>query len=326
MSTLNGRLDDAIQQFDVDKVKAALEEGADANAKLPVIETRVRNKASTEYKLSEPSNTPLSRAILFEHFDQDPKRQKIIELLLQRGAKIVEDTGTDMSYMKYAVMTENPNAIELLVRYGGKVEGRHGKNNTPLHFASEENFDVAAAKLIELGADVNSTSPYQMTCLHKAFEGHFTEVAKILIENGANLNIKGPNNKTCRDMLNSHTGFRDPDGSQFYMEMRSFLDEREEAAAAEAKRVRKDKEESLSELMSAWDEAGKKDEDVSAVASTNSKLKVGTDGDGEDPDTGIESSEKAKEKGGKRRRRTKNNKSKRFKKGSTRRRRRMNKK
>jgi ankyrin repeat protein len=137
----------------------------------------------------ETGDTPLIIAIKSE-------KEKIIKLLLNKGAEINLKNNHSNIPLNVAIETNNMNIILFLLKKGANVNPEYKSWNTPLILAiKNENFDVVKL-LVENGADVNSKNLNNVTPLiytvsifsaDSKFSDKRFEIVKYLIKKGAKI-------------------------------------------------------------------------------------------------------------------------------------------
>jgi ankyrin repeat protein len=159
---------DAIFDDDLSKVKEALSNGADPNAR-------------------DNDGSAL-------HWAAYGGELEMVKTLLEAGAKVEEQQGTDTA-LHAAVHSGNPEILRLLLN----ADGHAMINNfdiieyTPLMITAQENRLDLARLLIEDGADVNANNEPKLgdTALKKAVENGSVEMVEFLLSAGADPTIWG---------------------------------------------------------------------------------------------------------------------------------------
>ncbi len=166
-----GSIHDAVKANDIEKVKALLANGADANAK------------------DTTGDTPL-------HVAADGNARDVAELLLSRGADVNAKADRGATPLHYAAMANSKAVAELLLAKGADVNRKSEDGMTPLHGAAYSNAEDVAALLILKGADINAKSNTGGTPLHYAAMANSKAVAELLLANGADVNARVNNQRT----------------------------------------------------------------------------------------------------------------------------------
>ncbi|XP_053596745.1 ankyrin-1-like [Microplitis demolitor] len=109
---------------------------------------------------------------------------KIVELLLENGAKVnaVNDSGE--TALIAAVLGNNLELMKILINAGAQVNLRNNKHHLPLHRAVQRRNYSITRYLIEQGADINSVR-FNRTPLTRACSIGSKDIAELLIKNGA---------------------------------------------------------------------------------------------------------------------------------------------
>ena len=94
---------------------------------------------------------------------------RVIEVLLQNGAKVDKKNNNNETPLHYAIKENNSKMIELLLQHGANVDEMNGDNETPLHYALRMNGN---RKIVEL-----------------------------LLQKGANVQLKNKQDKTPKDIV-----------------------------------------------------------------------------------------------------------------------------
>ncbi|KAH9399403.1 Palmitoyltransferase zdhhc13, partial [Tyrophagus putrescentiae] len=131
---------------------------------------------------------------------------KVVEYLLNAGAKIDPPQSSGSSELYYAAKHGNLPSVKLLVGSGARVEQVHKNGYSPLAAAIEgkgslelvkyleEKASNAAPKLeiikllLSSGGNINSVDQEGVSLLHQAIEHGYAEIAMYLLENGADFN------------------------------------------------------------------------------------------------------------------------------------------
>jgi len=146
------------------KVRAALDRGADVNAR------------------DAAGNTPLMLVTVYSD-------AATMRLLLNRGADVnAANTEGATALMRAAVDYEK---LHLLVERGGNVNAQSRLGNTPLMLAARPmNSHRAVELLLSRGANAKATNQFGATALMAAAAGGDQKSARLLVQHGANVNAQ----------------------------------------------------------------------------------------------------------------------------------------
>jgi len=175
---LNWSLGNKIYYNDgIDKVREAIEAGADVNATY-----------KGEYE---------RRAMLF--WAADRGRADVVELLLQKGAAPEGDNADNTPLMR-AVGTGNLDAVKALLAGGATPNCQGRYRELPLLSAAHQGSGNIMQALVEGGADVNRKGSDGNTALHiVAAKGH-ANLVKYLLDHGADASLANANMNTPADV------------------------------------------------------------------------------------------------------------------------------
>jgi len=189
MSDEDKALIDAARSGQLAKVKAALDDGADVDAKSSSGENWVYQRSPLEWAASEG------------HVD-------VMKVLIEKGADL------DDGAMFYVVGSGNIEAVKLLIKSGADVKYN---DNYPLHTAVIEQRNKTAEVLIENGADADMVFDSGGNLLHvavtsgpdcntssymrkkKLCDGN-SKLIELLLKNGADPKMKDEKGKTPLDI------------------------------------------------------------------------------------------------------------------------------
>lgn len=165
----------AVQNEDVEEVRALIVGGADVNG-------RDRDKI-----------TPLFEAVEIGNLE-------ITEMLLRFGAKVnIRDSRGQTPLMRIDDEA-SPEMIELLVRHGAKLNLMDSENNNALILAAGRVSPEVLKSLIVAGADVNMANKDGQTALMNAAENDLLENVRLLLEANAKVNMKNSDGDTAWDL------------------------------------------------------------------------------------------------------------------------------
>ena len=167
----------AVEDGDLEAVREALEEGADASSRVGEI---TRYEGSNKYSFEEGDNTPLHWAI-----DEENKYQ-IVELLIEKGADVnAVQSDSELTPLYEAVIFEHYDIAELLVNNGADVNAANKDGETPLDLASFQNNDEISELLRNHGG--------KHGLIHGAVAGGDFNAVKQFLEEGIEVDLKVEN-------------------------------------------------------------------------------------------------------------------------------------
>jgi|KBSSwiStaDraftv2_1062776.scaffolds.fasta_scaffold91674_2 ankyrin repeat protein len=187
----------AIKQGDAVRVRALLQQHADANAKdldgttalhwavqrdqLETVGLLLTGGASAT-ATNRYGITPLLAACEIGNVE-------VIDKLLRAGADANGATPAGETALMIAARTGKVAAVKRLVAAGADVNAKEAvRGQTALMWAAAEDNLEATTMLLEAGANVNARTPAGFTALHFAVRGGNTGVVKALAAHGANVN------------------------------------------------------------------------------------------------------------------------------------------
>ena len=177
----------------LDKVKEALDKGANVNAKTfddwtalqlvswnghaEIVFELLEKGADVNMNDNEDGSTALQLASRYGHTE-------IVSMLLNYGAIVNEVDNDGYTALQYASNEGHTNIVAMLLEKGADVNANNEYDgNTALHMASmndeKENTDIVRM-LLEKGADVNATNKDGSTALSRASRNGHTEIMKLL--------------------------------------------------------------------------------------------------------------------------------------------------
>ncbi|XP_053596740.1 ankyrin-1-like [Microplitis demolitor] len=109
---------------------------------------------------------------------------KIVELLLENGAKVNAINDSGETALIAAVLGNNLELMKILINAGAQVNLRNNKHHLPLHRAVQRRNYSITRYLIEQGADINSVRFNRTPLTHTCSIGS-KDIAELLIKNGA---------------------------------------------------------------------------------------------------------------------------------------------
>tara|TARA_Y100001970_G_scaffold268653_1_gene360190 strand:- start:1499 stop:2251 length:753 start_codon:yes stop_codon:yes gene_type:complete len=147
----------AARNGDLDKVKNALSNGADVNAK------------------NSNGTTALIRASAYG-------RKEIVSYLLEQPDIDMNATDTPVGWtaLLYGILNNRPDIVEILLKKGVDVNVKDSEGYTALITASDMGRTDIVEMLLENGANMNETNNYDETALMVAREKGRTEIVELL--------------------------------------------------------------------------------------------------------------------------------------------------
>jgi ankyrin repeat protein len=117
--------------------------------------------------------------------------EKVVRLLLERGAEVNAQGGHYGSALQAASYSGHDHIVQLLVERGAKVNAQGGRYGNALQAASVNGHDKVVQLLLESGAEVNAQGGDFGNALQAAsFDGH-DKITQLLVEKGAEVNALG---------------------------------------------------------------------------------------------------------------------------------------
>ena len=192
----------ASKNGDIDKIKMALELGANVNLKddnkrfplyysvkygdRKVAKLLIQNGADVNAK-DFLHQTPLEIAASFGKI-------KVAELLLQNGADVNAVNGPlNFTALFLAAGNGNPKMAQLLLENGANVKAKSTSGMTPIHSVAYNDYDHPAEIieiLLKYGADINAIDDHKRTPLHIAISKMNFKAAEMLLKHGARTDTK----------------------------------------------------------------------------------------------------------------------------------------
>lgn len=171
---LENQLIDAAKIGNVKKVRSALAEGANVNAK------------------DNDGHTALIYAAGVGHAD-------VAKLLLDKGANI-EAKAKDKwggTALIYAAMYGNADVVKLLLDKGANIEAKDNNGETALFWAAESGYADTVKLLLDRCANIEAKEDDGSTALMEVAGDGKTDIVKLLLDKGANIEAKANNSKTA---------------------------------------------------------------------------------------------------------------------------------
>jgi len=114
----------------------------------------------------------------------------VVEILMDRGAKVDTQDRRKMTALQHAVLQQKPDVARLLIDHGADINSQDNSGDTPLCGACKVGSVNLAGMLLHRGANVNCANHTAATPLHMTASRGFVELSKLLIGHGANLAAK----------------------------------------------------------------------------------------------------------------------------------------
>ena len=171
----------AVENGDIELVRALLSAGADPNARDAL------------------DSTLLHIAVVGDL----PSHIKIVSELIDSGADIYARNGTGFTALYLAVITGRAQSIPVLIAGGADIEARYDGGFTPLHAAVVRDKVELISVLMASGADVNAKADFGATPLHRAAFADKVESIRVLIACGANIEARNEGGGTPMHMAAS---------------------------------------------------------------------------------------------------------------------------
>ena len=158
----------AVENCDIELVRALLSAGADPNARDALDSTLLHIAAVGDL----------------------PSHIEIVSELIDSGADIDARNGTGFTALYLAVITGRAQSIPVLIAGGADIEARYDGGFTPLHAAVVRDKVELISVLMASGADVNAKADFGATPLHRAAFADKVESIRVLIACGANIEAR----------------------------------------------------------------------------------------------------------------------------------------
>ncbi len=159
-------LQEAAASGEIDKVEALISKGVDVN---------VREWGSLKTAL---------------HYAVEKRHEKVVELLLVKGADTDARDAFSATPLHYAVERGYKEMVELLIVNGAEVNAKDKWGYTPLYYAIWNEDKDMIRLLVAKGADVSFTPKDDYPSLHYAVWNEDMELAELLVNNGAKFDVK----------------------------------------------------------------------------------------------------------------------------------------
>lgn len=203
---------ESIQKGELDAVKAALDAGADVNARdasgrpLLHVALQSRNPAIAELLLERGADIhardPEGRTALLVSADR--RRVDVAKALIERGADVnaCDAQGLTALHM-IAPYPKATDLAKLLLERGADPNARDKRGSTPLMRSVSNHSELTAMReaLIEAGADLMARNAEGHTALHVAAEWGPLEATRLLIDSGAKVDARDLSGRTPLHVL-----------------------------------------------------------------------------------------------------------------------------
>ena len=155
----------ATEEGNIEAVKQAIADGADANTK------------------DDDGRTPL-------HYAANEGHMKIAGLLISKGADLNAKDKIRGTPLHYAAAYEHKEIVELIIAADADLKAKDEEGATPLHNAAFIGNKEIAQLLIAKGADVSAKTANGITTLHSAAGGGQKQIVELLIAKVEDVNAK----------------------------------------------------------------------------------------------------------------------------------------
>jgi hypothetical protein len=201
LESVNAQLVDAVRRNNAEKVKALLNDGADANTEsagstvlmlaatrgyAPVVQVLLDKKADLNRK-GDSGATPLIGASEHGHVE-------IVKLLLAKGASVRETSDSGMekgaTALIEAAQAGHSAVVKTLLDAKSDPNAHQADGKTALHAAALFGHKDVIELLLENGAEIDSRDWLGATPLFPAVLRGNLEIVKLLVAKGANVNAK----------------------------------------------------------------------------------------------------------------------------------------
>ncbi len=188
------RLFEAATQGTLEEATAALEAGADVNAR------------------DDNGVTPL----MFALADNEPA---MAELLIDQGADVEGRDEEGWSALMVAAAQHEPAVATTLIDHGADIEVRNVHGWTPLVPAALRDDPAMLETLVEHGADINTRDQNRSTPLMDAAAHNIPSMVEALLALGADPALTNKDGQTAYDFLDDNLHISESDG--VYQELRA---------------------------------------------------------------------------------------------------------
>lgn len=137
-------------------------------------------------------NLPLMIAVIRNNIE-------VIELLIERGAKVDEQNESEKTALMLAAFYGRLHLVKVLRQYDASFEMRDNSGMCPLHYAIDGGNCDTIEYMVTDGADINAVDTVNgwTPILRAASLNAKADVARVLIKYGADLNLADNNQKTA---------------------------------------------------------------------------------------------------------------------------------
>lgn len=129
------------EKYETTKLKKLVIKGPDYS-----VEELLKKGANANYREFRSG-----RSLLFEAADY--RKRRIVELLLQHGAKVDEEDNNRRTPLSIAAEVDSLKIIQTLLKSGAKIDSQDCWGRTPLSYAAEKGHLKVIAFLLDKGAD-----------------------------------------------------------------------------------------------------------------------------------------------------------------------------
>jgi ankyrin repeat protein len=196
---LNRDLIAAVKNGNTESVIVLLKEGADANAREQIKDSRPVWRQFLDKLYHQPSlrGTGLTALLLYMEPRPDqgghdgvfvPENETIIKVLLDHGADIDATDKQGRSSLMLAASNNWSDTTKLLLERHANVNLRGSQGETALHYA-DRNPDIIQA-LLNRGANIDSQDKYGETVLMLAVGARLRSTVQVLLKRQPNLALK----------------------------------------------------------------------------------------------------------------------------------------
>ena len=130
------------------------------------------------------------------HYAASGGNEKVVRLLLNKGADIEALTEFDKTLLHSAASGGNEKVVRLLLKKGADIHARDKNQWTPLHLAARSGNEQIVRLLLEKGADIHARDKNQWTPLHRAASSGNEQIVRLLLEKGADIEARDGSQRT----------------------------------------------------------------------------------------------------------------------------------
>jgi ankyrin repeat protein len=193
---LNAALGDAVQQEDVETVRALLDEGANAQGFVDRSRTVLdvalsgsggrKTEGSSSARMDPKTGTRHSRRCTLLMAAAEACDTGTIRALLDRGADLNYALDDGTTALLLCVLHDSTDSLGALLEHGASVSDRDKAGQTPLHIAARSNAAGNIRMLLDHGADLGVKDAKGQTPLAAAAAYHAKQAVCALLDRGAN--------------------------------------------------------------------------------------------------------------------------------------------